>query len=171
MRLLLMRHGPADARDPLRWPDDRLRPLTPKGIERTRDAIRGVLKLEAAPDAVWTSPLQRADETARLLAEIVGEDTTRETHDELAPGGSYRSLIEALGQVHDTKLLALVGHEPDLGKLAGVLLFGAPAALPLKKAGACCIEFEDTPAPATGRLRWFLPARTLSRLAGARSRA
>jgi len=52
----------------------------------------------------------------------------------------------------------LVGHEPDLGKLAGVLLFGAPAALPLRKAGACSIEFDNHCAAGKGRLRipWLL---------------
>ena len=171
MRLLLLRHGPADERDPLRWPDDRLRPLTPKGIERSTRAIRGILKLEDAPDAIWTSPLRRAAQTAALLAESVGPDVLLEERETLEPGGSYRTLLEHLAAVKDTELLVLVGHEPDLGKLAGVLLFGAPAALPLKKAGACCIAFDEAPAPASGRLRWFLPARTLSRLAGARSRA
>ena len=43
--------------------------------------------------------------------------------------------------------MALVGHEPDLGKLAGVLLFRAPASLPLKKAGACVISFTDVVRP------------------------
>ena len=31
MRVVLMRHGPAGDPDPQRWPDDRLRPLTPRG--------------------------------------------------------------------------------------------------------------------------------------------
>lgn len=171
MRLLLFRHGPADARDPFRWPDDRLRPLTAKGIERTRAAVRGILRLESTPDAVWTSPLRRAEQTAAALVDLAGGGLTLETHETLAPGGSYRTLTDQLAAVRDTRLLVLVGHEPDLGKLAGVLLFGAPAALPLKKAGACCIDFNDPPAPAMGRLRWFLPARPLARLAGARSRA
>jgi phosphohistidine phosphatase len=171
MRLLLLRHGPADERDPFRWPDDRLRPLTAKGLERTRAAIRGMLRLESKPDAIWTSPLRRAEQTAQAVAELAGGEAAFETHETLAPGGSYRTLMDQLAAAQDTKLLVLVGHEPDLGKLAGVLLFGAPAALPLKKAGACCIDFDDPPAPALGRLRWFLPARTLARLAGARSRA
>ena len=57
MRILLFRHGPAGERDPEQWPDDRLRPLTPKGIERTRRAARGLLRLEGRPRVVLTSPL------------------------------------------------------------------------------------------------------------------
>jgi len=61
--------------------------------------------------------------------------------------------------------IALVGHEPDLGKLAGTLLFGAPSAVALKKAGACAIDFEGAIRPGSGRLCWFLTPRMLRRLA------
>ena len=66
--------------------------------------------------------------------------------------------------------MVLVGHEPDLGKLAGVLLFGAPTEVPLKKAGACSIAAEAAEAGA-GRLRWLLPPATLRALSRQRSKA
>src|SRR5437762_3410272 len=62
---------------------------------------------------------------------------------------------------------ALVGHEPDLGKLAGSLVFGAPRALPLKKAGACAIDFAGPVEAGAGQLAWFMSPkqlRALSRL-------
>ena len=72
MRIVLLRHGPAGERDPLRWPDDRERPLTDKGVTRTRQAVRGLLRLEQSVDAVLTSPLLRAEQTARVLADEGG---------------------------------------------------------------------------------------------------
>ena len=66
--------------------------------------------------------------------------------------------------------VALVGHEPDLGKLAGTLVFGAPSALPLKKAGACAIQFEGAARPGAGRMVWLLTPRLLRRQAGKRDR-
>jgi len=68
-------------------------------------------------------------------------------------------------------VVVLVGHEPHLGKLAGTLLFGAPAHLPIKKAGACAIDFEARPRAGGGQLVWFLPPRALRQLAGKKQRA
>jgi phosphohistidine phosphatase SixA len=58
-----------------------------------------------------------------------------------------------------------VGHEPDLGTLAGALVTGASTSLPLKKAGACSIHFVGPVEPGTGRLDWLLTPRALRRLA------
>jgi len=162
MRIILFRHGPAGERDPEQWPDDRLRPLTPKGIERTRRAARGLLRLEGRPRVVLTSPLERCVRTARILAAEARLDGGVEMLDALAPRASWRDVLRRLAEERADASIALVGHEPDLGKLAGVLLFGAPHALPIKKAGACSIEFEDTVTPGAGRLRWFLHPRALA---------
>ena len=72
-------------------------------------------------------------------------------------------MLQRLAELGPDEAVALVGHEPDLGKLAGVLLFGAPASLPLKKAGACVISFTDVAASGAGRLEWFLPPKALRR--------
>jgi phosphohistidine phosphatase len=170
MRIILFRHGPAGDRDPGRWPDDRLRPLTARGETRTRRAARGLLRLEDGLRTVLTSPLVRCARSAEILAEEAGLARSPEALDALAPRGSWRDVILRLGEESPDANVALVGHEPDLGKLAGVLLFGAPAALALKKAGGCSIEFDAPVAPGTGRLRWFLPARALAHVAASRSK-
>jgi len=165
MRIILFRHGPAGHADPAVWHDDRERPLTPRGEERTRRAARGLSRLEANVSSILTSPLRRAEDTARLLAEAL--DSTRvETLEALVPGGSSRKVIESLSRAKPDETIVLVGHEPDLGKLAGTLLFGAPAALPIKKAGACAIRFEGAVEPGAGRLQWFVTPRMLRRMAG-----
>jgi len=165
MRILLLRHGPAGTSDPLTWPDDRKRPLTEKGTERTQRACFGLVRLEPAVGVVLSSPLKRCAETAAILAEALDGSATLRFTEALSPGGSWRAVLAELESFLETDTVVLVGHEPDLGKLAGVMLFGAPAALPLGKAGACSIEFEARCAPGKGRLRWFLPPRALRRLA------
>jgi phosphohistidine phosphatase len=163
MRVVLFRHGPAGKRDPERWPDDALRPLTSRGIGRTRDAAAGVVRLERGLSRILTSPLQRAAETAEILAEVCEAKVPIETFEALAAGRSFRAILQRLAAIPAEETVALVGHEPDLGKLAGVLLIGAPAALPLKKAGACAVAFEGPVAPGDGRLEWFLPPGALRR--------
>src|SRR5690348_14291371 len=53
MLLVFLRHGPAGHADSSRWPDDRERPLTTKGIERTRRAAKGLTRLTGRIDRVW----------------------------------------------------------------------------------------------------------------------
>jgi phosphohistidine phosphatase len=163
MLIVLFRHGPAGERDASRWPDDAKRPLTPKGERRTLEAARGLGRLLPGHVHVLTSPLARAEQTARVLERVLKPERLKVTA-ALAPGVSYRRVIEELAALDSAECVVLVGHEPDLGKLAGVLVFGAPAALGLKKAGACSVEFVGTPAPGQGRLEWFLPPRLLRRL-------
>ena len=170
MHIILFRHGPAGDRDPGRWPDDRLRPLTSRGESRTRHAARGLLRLEGEVHIVLTSPLLRCLRSAEILASEAGLSHSPEALDALAPRSSWRDVILRLGEASPESNVVLVGHEPDLGKLAGVLLFGAPKALALKKAGGCSIGFDAPVSPGAGLLRWFLPPRTLKRMAGSRSK-
>ena len=168
MRVVLLRHGPAGKQDPERWPDDAERPLSARGIGRTRMATSGLARLERGIGLILTSPLKRARETAEMLAEAREGEARLEVLDALSPGNSYRSVVDRLRELDADQTVALVGHEPDLGKLAGVLLLGAPAALPLKKAGACVVGFPQQVEAGAGRLEWFLPPRVLRRYARSR---
>ena len=166
MRVILFRHGPAGRRDPARWPDDAVRPLTRRGIERTEAAASGLARFLTDDALVLTSPLERAHATAEILRDTAELEAPLETLEALMPGGSYRAVLARLATAGSASCLVLVGHEPELGKLAGMLLFGAPArSLPLKKSGACIIEFTGELAAGAGRLHAFLPPRLLRRLA------
>jgi phosphohistidine phosphatase len=163
MQIILFRHGPAGERDPERWPDDALRPLTAKGRERTRRAARGLGTLLGRQPLILTSGFKRAHQTADLLAEeLLTPAPTREPA--LEPGGSQRALIERLSALQSDQTAVLVGHEPDLGALAGLLVSGGGLHLTLKKAGASLIHFVAEFEPKEGRLDWFLTPRILRRV-------
>jgi len=156
MRLVLFRHGPAETRDPARWPDDSVRPLTSDGVERTRDAARGVARMEPRIVRVFSSPAVRALDTARILSTALDLGPEPELLPSLAPEWAWRTTLERLASEAADAVVALVGHEPGLGLLAGGLLRAAgDGALVLKKAGACSITCE-VPEPGRGRLRWWL---------------
>jgi phosphohistidine phosphatase len=166
MRVILFRHGPAGRRDPARWPNDGERPLTKRGAERTEEAAHGLARFTRGETQIWSSALVRAHSTATLARGALELEAPVEWLDALAPGGSYRELLIRLGAVESGACVVVVGHEPDLGKLAGMLLFGAPArSLPLKKAGACVIDFTGPVEPGAGHLYAFLPPRMLRRIA------
>ena len=164
MQLILFRHGPAGDPDPGVWPNDADRPLTLQGIERTRAAALGLAQL--IDDVAWvlTSPYARADATARLIGRAL-VNVPVQTLEALSSGGAPRGVFKALSPFSGETALVLVGHEPDLGVLAGMMI-GAGRTLPLKKAGACAIEFMGPPAAGTGQLLWYVPPRILRRLGG-----
>ena len=62
--------------------------------------------------------------------------------------------------------MAIVGHEPHLGRRATWLLTGVLQSIPLRKGGACLIKFARRPAKGENVLRWALTPSLLRRLAG-----
>src|ERR1051325_184968 len=73
MRVYLFRHGHAGQRDSSRWPNDDLRPLATRGRERPRDAPEGLPGFERETAVIWSSPLTRAIQTARILGESLDQ--------------------------------------------------------------------------------------------------
>ena len=164
MQVILFRHGPAGRPDSERWPSDVDRPLTSRGILRTRAAARGLSRATNGVSVILTSPFVRALGTARIAGETLGVATV-ETLDALGIGRGSRGVFAALSRLQADQTVVLVGHEPDLGILAATMI-GSDAALPLKKAGACAIWFERAPRPGNGELMWHMPPRLLRRLGG-----
>jgi phosphohistidine phosphatase len=165
MLLVLFRHGPAGIADPTRWADDAKRPLSPRGIEKTRRAARGLKGLLGDEPRLLSSPLVRAKETADLLATAYAPALPVDILEALATGRPLGELMSRLVELGEGTFV-LVGHEPGLGRLAGLLVCGESATLPLKKAGACAIELEGKAAPGRGSLKWLATPRILRGLAG-----
>ena len=136
MRLILLRHGRAAERSDWSGPDAE-RPLTAEGRLRTRAVVRAARALVRPVDAVWTSPFARAHATALLAGRAWHAPV--EVHPWLAAGAM--SAIECLEHLPGGDTV-LVGHEPDLGELLGVLLGSAP--IPLRKAGIAIVRGEPS---------------------------
>ncbi len=118
MRLVLVRHAEAAPGSP-----DHLRALTPEGHEQAR-ALGERLRAEGIrPDAVLSSPLLRARETATELG--FGEP---EGDDRLAPGATPEAVREAIEGRGET--VVVVGHQPDCGQIAASLTGGEEPRFP-----------------------------------------
>jgi phosphohistidine phosphatase len=167
MELVVVRHAIAADRDAFAatGSDDALRPLTAEGARKMRRAARGLHEVVASVDAIVSSSLTRALETAEILRREY-EMADVETADVLAPDNSVSDVVEWLA-TYDRKVVMLVGHEPQLGRLVTHLISGIDhPGLDLKKGSACLIEFDTNPAPGAGRLLWVLPPSVLRDLAG-----
>lgn len=156
MDLLIVRHAIAFERNPRRWPDDRARPLTPEGARRARRAARGLKRITDCPKQVLTSPLARARQTAAILTECAGWPEALECA-ALSPETSAETLLGTLPAQPD-ELIALVGHQPGLGRLIALVLPGAgrPQAIELKKCGVVLLSFDGIARAGRARLRWLL---------------
>lgn len=163
--LCIMRHGIAVTRGTAGFPDDFKRPLTPEGKEKMRDIAAGLDRMGFEADWVVTSPLVRAVETAKIVAESLGTRAPVDLCDALRQGGSTHALIAFLAAQPSRKRVLVVGHEPGLSELAGQLIGAGPnAGLVLKKGGCCLISFDQSPQVASGRLVWWLTPRLLRKL-------
>jgi phosphohistidine phosphatase len=162
MKLLILRH--AIAVDPgTPGIEDNDRPLTPRGRKRFMKAAQGLARILSVPDALLTSPLPRALETAQIAAEAWGDVTPIE--EPRLAAGHAEELLPALAAHGEDALVALVGHEPDVSHLLGRIIAGAGERLAFKKGGAALVEMDGA-TPGRGRLIWFLPPRLLRRLGG-----
>ena len=115
----------------------------------------------SAPARVLTSPLTRARQTAAILAERAGWPKAVDCA-ELAPGVSPEALFAVLRRLPEERI-AVVGHEPGLGRLVAAALPGAPAAqaFRFKKMGAALLVFQGAARVRGAQLTWLLPARVL----------
>ena len=163
MNVLLVRHAKAEERSLLRR--DSRRALTPVGRRDMAKAAEGLQRLVPSFDVLGTSSSVRARETAEILADRYGGLEITEVA-ALSPGSGSEALLAWHREQPPEAVVALIGHEPDLGIFASYLLIGHPEAfLPLEKAGACLIEFPADANAGAGRLAWLLPPRTLGNLA------
>jgi phosphohistidine phosphatase len=161
--LYLVRHAIAEERGP-KWPDDTERPLTADGAARMRRAVKGLDRLREPIALVLTSPLVRAVQTAEILSRGLPARPDVTVLPALAPGTPPSRVVQALADYEKPKVIALVGHEPDLGHLAAWLI-GARTPLEFRKGAVCRIDTVDWPATRESRLIWFTTPRILRRLA------
>jgi phosphohistidine phosphatase len=166
MKLLVIRHAIAEDRDAFAATGlpDAQRPLTDDGRKRMRGAARGLRTLVPRIDVLATSPLVRAAQTAEIVAKAYGGMQAR-TVPELSP---ERRPDELLGWLRSHQLgdtVAVVGHEPHLGFLAGWLLTGRnDSFVDFKKGGAVLLQFDDPPSGGNAVLSWALTPRILRAL-------
>jgi phosphohistidine phosphatase len=158
MKLLLVRHaiaedgetfmaaGGTDAQRPL---TDMGRKKMRKGANRLRSQLRGI-------DLLACSPLLRARETADIIARAFGDLSIVER-----PELDYRyppeAVLDWLAQGPVVGIAVVVGHEPQLSLLSGLLLADAPRPLiAFRKGGMALIEFNGCVAAGEGVLQWAL---------------
>lgn len=163
--LVVLRHGPTESRDPVRWPDDGDRPLSADGSSVTRQAVRGLARLLDHSGPILTSPARRALDTAKLLRKALPHTVPLEIWGELSPGAPVEPILDRVASRRFAAPPVLVGHEPTLGELVGAALSGESVSwVRLTRAGAAQLSFSARATPGGGSLDWLLTRDQLRRL-------
>jgi phosphohistidine phosphatase len=158
--LLLVRHGIAE--DATGGMADADRRLTTDGTRKMEGVAIGLRALGVSPEAILSSPLRRAEETALVLQRAILPKKTVETFAPLAPGHDPAEVARALAGHRGDRQLMLVGHQPDLGRLVSHLLSGAEAVqVDFKKGGVAAVEVPSLPPHGPGVLLWMLTPKQL----------
>ena len=150
MHVYLLRHGDAASVAPDGTYDDDRRELTPSGIEQLRTACSVYARMIEPPEQIMHSPLIRARQSAEILLTATApapgqEDLLTETG-ELRPGGRASRVIDMLQAefLNGRESIVLVGHEPLLGDLLGMLTSGNDRfSLPMGKGMLAAIRMTD----------------------------
>jgi len=164
MMLYLMRHGVAINRQDPNCPPDAERPLTKKGMAKTRAVAVGLRELGILPEAMLTSPLLRAAQTAEITAEVLGFSPARiRRTDALIFGKKPAELFGELAKMRAKEVMCF-GHAPHLDEVIAFALGSDSPFTALKKAGVACLELE-TVSPPHGLLVWIHTPKSLRLLA------
>jgi phosphohistidine phosphatase len=121
VRLYLVRHAEAAPGEP-----DDLRALTPEGLRVARELGERLAAEGVRPDALISSPLLRARQTASEISRAVGVEP--ETDERLGFGATaagLRETVEGRGQS-----VVAIGHQPDCGRIAAELGNGVEPPFP-----------------------------------------
>lgn len=167
MQVYLLRHAVAAPRNARRFPHDPDRPLTREGRAKLATAARGMRAMGLTFDLVLTSPLKRARQTAGIVTHALRRRPRTQLLRSLSPTGGCEVTTEAIQRLTGVRRLLLVGHEPDLSRLAAFLLLGGDLVLPIefKKGGLCRMDFDGGVHPGAARLAFHLTPRFLRMMA------
>jgi phosphohistidine phosphatase len=164
MRLYILRHAIAVPRGTTDYPNDD-RPLIEEGIRKMKKAASGLARVVPTLDAILTSPLQRAQETALIAAEALKQEDKVIVTQGLSPGGDPDRVLKTLARFDNTCAVMIVGHEPDLSSFASSLLGSSTTLLELKKGALCRIDCDQIPPRGPGRLVFLIQPKHLRALA------
>jgi phosphohistidine phosphatase len=147
MPLYLMQHGEArpEAEDPTR-------PLTERGRADVARVARAMAGRRLGIVRVLHSGKLRARQTAEIVASVLEPSPVVEETSGLAPNDNPLIVAQAVQDTAGARLL--VGHLPQLSRLASLLILGEPdrAVVAFRNAGLVCLSRGEE----GWRLAWAL---------------
>jgi phosphohistidine phosphatase len=139
-KIILFRHGHAQSLSQAGVTYDSQRPLCEQGAREVKISAEKLAKLNIRFDIILTSPYERAQNTAKILFEILKVPMLT---DEMLSCSQLENVIWQFmtDKLHQYDNIIVVGHQPYISTIAGRMLLGA--GMPVPTAGFVALEFEN----------------------------
>lgn len=146
---------------------DEKRALDEQGIEQCTRVGRALNALDVHVDAVISSPLKRATQTASLVANEIGFDGKMQRTPALRPDAQVDSFRELLDRSSKLEAIVVVGHNPSLSRFLSLLISegASESSADLKKCAVARVDFSA----GVGILKWLLTPKIVQAIASASS--
>ncbi len=158
MIIYFLRH--ANAGERLTNPKkDEKRALDKEGIVQCGMVGRALASLDVQVDAVLTSPLKRAAQTASLVGNELGYEGKLQLEDALRPSAQFADFRRMIEKHSRQESVLVVGHNPNLSDFLGHVISdnGSEASVDLKKGAVARVEMGRHAAT----LNWCITPRIL----------
>jgi len=156
MQLYILRHADADTEAAR----DDLRELSEKGRNQTQKVGRFFAKHAIEPEVILTSPLVRAEQTARIIAKEIHLEDRIVVEDFIKCGMTPSGAFSGLRKYREASNVLLVGHEPDLSQLVGALIHAPTGNIHVRKATLIKI-LAPVIESGSGVIEFFVPVKLL----------
>lgn len=159
MILYFLRHANA-GQSKANLTQDAKRPLDKQGIEQCSYVGNALASMDVQVDAIISSPLRRATQTASLVANEIGYDGKIVFSPALAPDAEFEAFRELLEKNSKLEALMVVGHNESLSQFLSLLLSGGANAkgVDLKKGAVARVEWDNRK---PGVLHWCLTPKAI----------
>lgn len=133
---------------------DEKRPLDKDGIDQCGQIGRALAAMDVHVDALISSPLKRATQTASLVGNEIAFEGKLVIDDALRPDAEFSDFRELLGRHAKAEAIMVVGHNPNLSVFLSLLIGGrggSESAVELKKGAVARVDVEKE-----STLQWCL---------------
>lgn len=156
MIIYFLRHANAGQKR-LNPKKDEKRPLDDEGVRQCTQMGRVLSAMQVSVDAVISSPLKRATQTAALMANEIGYDGKLYLEDALRPEASYEQFRDMLRKHSKAEAVMVVGHNPNFSEFLGhtIATNSNRSFVDMKKGAVAKVESEQKKMV----LQWMLTPR------------
>ena len=121
---------------------DEKRPLDKEGIEQCGQVGRALAALDIHVDAIISSPLKRATQTASLVGNEIAFEGKLTIDEALRPDAAFDDFRELLERHAKAEEIMVVGHNPSLSEFASLLITNrsSEAAIDLRKGAVARLD-------------------------------
>jgi phosphohistidine phosphatase len=141
MIIYFVRHASAGQKK-LSPKKDEKRPLDAEGVHQCTQMGRILSAMQVSVDAILSSPLKRATQTAALIANEIGHEGKLYIENALRPDAKYDHFRDMLRKHSKFEAVLIVGHNPNFSEFLGQTIGenGSRAHVDMKKAAVARIE-------------------------------